>query len=158
LLLNKAFTLIELILSVTITAIIAISVVPRFLQTSQFQQQVFTQQAANSLAYAQQLAIGTGCHIAAIASVNTITFNLRQNCTSGSFNYAVFDPKNIGNSLVVTTPYNVTISSINFPIYFDNNGIAYNVNSGTIVNATLNINGFLSQSISVTGATGLISP
>ena len=43
-------------------------------------------------------------------------------------------------------------------LYFDNNGIAYNVNSGAIVNATLSINGILSQSISVTGATGLISP
>ena len=149
-----ATSLVELIFAITLVAIVGVSVMPRFLQTNQFQQQVFLQQVINSLAYAQNLAIGTGCHIAAITSINVITFNLRQNCTSGVFNQVVFDPKNVNNSLVVTAPSNITIGSTNFPIYFDINGLSHRVSNDVVVDALISING---QIISITGATGLIS-
>jgi len=151
---NKAYTLIELIVSIALVAIISISVIPRFLQTAQFQQQVFLQQLMHSLAYIQNLAIGTGCHISATNNVNTMTFNLRQNCISGAFSQSVFDPQNVNNALVITAPSNVTIVTVNFPIYFDNNGLAYSVSNGAIVNSSVSVN---SQSFSITGNTGLIS-
>ncbi len=149
-----AASLVELIFAITLIAIIGVSAMPRFLQTSQFKQQVFLQQVINSLAYAQNLAIGTGCHIAVIPNINIITFNLRQNCTSGAFNQAVFDPKNINNLFVVTAPANISIGATNFPIYFDVNGLSHRVSNNAIIDALISINGKI---IMITGNTGLIS-
>ncbi len=152
--LYKAFTIIDLIFTITIVGVIGINVVPRFLQASAFNQKVFVQQVINALAYAQNLAIGTGCHIAVNTTYTNITFNLRQNCTAGAFNLSVFDPENINNAFVVTAPYNISITTINFPIYFDTNGLVNSIVTGAATNAILNIN---SQTISIIGNTGLIS-
>ena len=141
-------------MSITLLAIISISVLPKFFVHTLFKQQIFLQQIINSLAYAQSLAIGSGCHIAITTNASNINFNLRQNCTTGSFNLSVFDPANINNIFALTVPNNIAVSAINFPIYFDNNGLSRSVNNGSIIDAIISVNG---NSINITGNTGLIT-
>lgn len=151
---NLAATLVEFMLSITLLAIISINVVPRFFQSMMFKQQVFLQQVMNSLAYIQSVAIGSGCHTGVSISPNIITFNLRQNCTAGAFNQSIFDPSNNSNVFSIMVPSNILISSINFPIYFDANGLSHLMSTGVVIDAIININGY---SINVIGNTGLIS-
>lgn len=141
-------------MSVTLIAIMSISVLPKLFRSTLFQQQIFLQQIANSLTYAQSLAIGSGCHIAVIATTSNINFNLRQNCTTGAFNLSVLDPTNINNIFALSVPNNITISAINFPIYFDNYGLSRSVSTNSIIDAIITVNG---NSINITGNTGLIA-
>lgn len=141
-------------MSVTLVAIISISVLPRFFINTLFRQQIFLQKIINSLAYAQSLAIGSGCHVAVAATTNNLNFNLRQNCTTGAFNLSVFDPTNTNNILELTVPNNITIAAINFPIYFDNYGLSRSINTNSIIDAIINVNGNI---ISIIGNTGLIT-
>lgn len=153
--LSAATSLVEVIFSVTLLAIIGINAVAKFFKSSSFQQAVFFQKVLLSLEYIQNLAIGTGCPISvAVVNYNTITFNFRQNCTSGLFNQAILDPKNNNNIFMVVAPADVMISAINLPIYFDPNGLAHNISNNAIVDAIVKLN---SQTITITGNTGLIS-
>lgn len=141
-------------MSVTLIAIMSISVLPKFFVNTLFKQQIFLQQIVNSLTYAQSLAIGSGCHVAVMATTNNINFNLRQNCTTGAFNLSVFDPTNTNNIFALTVPNNITITTINFPIYFDNYGLSRSVSTNAIIDAIISVNG---NSINITGNTGLVT-
>jgi prepilin-type N-terminal cleavage/methylation domain-containing protein len=149
----NAFSLIELIFAIALIAIIGVSAVSRFLRSDQFKQTLFVKQVISSLSYIQNLAISSGCHISVNASYSSISFNLRQNCTTGIFNQSVFDPKNMNNLFVLNAPSNIAIAFTNFPVYFDTDGLARRVSNSSIVDAMLNINGNV---IVITGNTGFI--
>lgn len=149
-----AFTLIELILTIILVSILSITIIPKFFSVVVFSQSLFTKQVLNVVSYAQTLAIGSGCHISVSVTATTVVLNLRSACTTGTFTNIVYDPANVSNSFIKTAPKDVTIASTNFPIYFNSNGQALSVASGSAVNASLNINGAI---INITGATGMIS-
>lgn len=152
-----ALSLIELILSILLTALIAYNVVPRFFNAVIFRQNLFVQNATSSLLYAQNLAMGSGCHISVTLTTTTMTLNLRSGCTTGTFTNTVQDPSNIANSFVKTVPTGVTLTNTNFPLYFDQNGQGRLVSTNNTTNATLNVTGSgLTTTINIKGNTGQI--
>lgn len=152
------FTLIELILTILLTALIAYNVIPKFFSTAIFRQNLFVQNATGALLYAQNLAIGSGCHISVTLTTTTITLNLRNSCTTGTFSSIVQDPSNIATSFVKTVPTGITLTSTNFPLYFDQNGQGRLVSSDNTTNATINVTGgSITTTINIKGNTGKIS-
>ncbi len=158
---NKSgFTLIELILAILLTALIAYNVVPRFFNTVVFAQNLFVQQVTGTLLYAQNLAMGSGCHISIATTTTTLKLQLRSGCTTGTFSTnSVQDPSNVGIWYTRTVPTGVTITSTNFPMYFDNNGQGRLVSSNNTVNSTITVvRSGLSTIVNVKGNTGYIGP
>ena len=154
---QAAFTLIELVISIILTALVAYNVLPRFFNNAVFSQNLFMQNAQSALYYAQNLAMGSGCHISVTPSSTQITLNLRSSCTSGTFTIAVQDPSNPSNSFVKTAPAGVTLSYTNFPLYFDQNGQGRLVSSNSTINATLTVTGGgISTTTNIKGAQGQI--
>lgn len=155
---TSGFTLIELVTSIVLTAIVAYNVIPKFFNAVIFSQNLFVQNTTSALLYAQNLAMGSGCHISVTATTNTITLNLRSSCTSGNFTNVVQDPNNIANSFIKTAPTGVTLTNTNFPLYFDGSGRGRLVSNNNTTNATINIIGSgLTTTINIKGNTGQIS-
>lgn len=155
---QPAFTLIELVLAILLTAIVAYNILPRFFNNIIFSQNLFVQNAQSALYYAQNLAMGSGCHISVTPSATQITLNLRSSCTSGTFTITVQDPSNTSNSFVKTAPTGVTMTYNNFPLYFDQNGQGRLVSNNATTNATLTVTGGgISTITNIKGAQGQIS-
>lgn len=151
------FTLIELILAILLTALIAYNVVPRFFNLVVFNQNLFLQDATGVLLYAQNLAIGSGCHISVTLTSTTITLNLRSGCTTGTFTNTVQDPQNIANPYVKTTPTKVTMTYSNFPMYFDQNGQGRLVSNYNTTNSSITVTGAgISTTVNINGNNGNI--
>ena len=154
---QSGFTLTELVLAIILVAIISVTVIPIFFSSQIFEQDVFEKQLAISLAYAQNIAVGSGCHISITNTTSDITLNLRSGCTSGSFTNMVQDPANVSVAFVKTVPSDVTITSSNFPIYFDQNGQGRRISNGRTTNASLTITGpDKTTTITIRGRTGRI--
>ena len=155
---NKlGFTLIELILSILLTALIAKNIVPRFFNTVVFKQNLFLQDITGILFYAQNLATGSGCHISVTLTSTTITLNLRSGCTTGTFTNTVQDPQNIANAYVTTTPTGISMTYSNFPMYFDQNGQGRLVSNYNTTNSSITVTGGgISTIVNINGNNGQI--
>lgn len=147
---SKAFTLVEMIIVIVIISVISIATLPRLFQTERFELAAFHNQALNAIRYAQKVSISMGCEVQVSHTSNSISLNMRDSCTTGSFTTAIDSPGNVGAAYVKTAPSGITITSSGFPIYFDRAGRARN-SGGTVANATMQIN---TKDISVIGESG----
>lgn len=149
---QKGFTIIELIIVVTVLGILSVYVVPKFADTDAFNLTFVVDDTVSSLRYAQKYSVAIGCDVQASITANTLTLLRRQSCTTGSFNQAVPEPGTQSSSFQKTNPSGVTFSSSSFPMYFDSLGRAYN-SSGSVANMTLQVN---SRTIQIIGETGFV--
>jgi MSHA pilin protein MshC len=146
-----AYTMIELVMVVSIVAILAVNAVPKFLNTISISSGVYYKDVLESIRYAQKVAVGMGCDVQVSYTSTTITLNTRSSCTSGSFTQNIKDPALSGSTFVRTAPSGTTLSSTTFPIYFDRLGQAKNSASGIVSNASITVGG---TTINVVGETG----
>ena len=154
---QTGFTLTELVLTILLISILAATALPRFFSNKVFEQDLFEKQLAVTLSYAQNLAVGSGCHIAVTNNATSITLNLRNGCTTGSFTNIVHDPNNVNLPLIKTAPNHITLTSNNFPIYFNEAGQARQTINDRIANSNLFITGAeKTTTITIKGSTGRI--
>ena len=121
---DKGFTLVELVVVITILGIISVFVIPRFFEKGIFDERGFLEQSRASIRYAQKLAIASGCDVRVIFTAGDPgSFNIQQwaSCNPTNHATATNDLPQADPSLVnVTGPTGVVISAIDF--YFDNIG------------------------------------
>ena len=147
----------EITTTILIIGIISIYAVPRLMNISSFKTSIFLKQLSNSIIYAQDMAIGSGCHVEINITSNSLTLKLRNNCKSGDFTRDIQDPFYKKNNYIQNTPNNTNLSTNNFPIYFDHNGQARLISTNNIVNANLTITGEnLQKTIYIYGENGSI--
>lgn len=147
----KAYSMIELILVILVIAILAVFVLPVYFTTEDYALNAYYKDALSTLRYAQRFAVGMGCDVQVSHTSNTISLNLRQNCTTGSFNISVIDPGTTNTPYTRQAPGGVTVSSINFPLYFDPVGRAHLSSTGVVSDAQMQIN---TKTINIDGETG----
>lgn len=99
------FTLIELIIVIVITGILASVAAPRFFERTAFDERGYYEDTLAALRYAQKLAVATGCEVQVTISPNNYTLNQHAtNCTTGAFTRDVFNPGNPGAPYSKTAP------------------------------------------------------
>lgn len=88
---TRGFTLVEMVLVIVLTGVLAVTLFARF-DTADFQRQGFYEQALAGARYAHKVAIASGCEVQ--YQLDGAGFGLRQraNCTTGAFDVAVRDP------------------------------------------------------------------
>jgi MSHA pilin protein MshC len=115
---SKGFTLVELITTLIIIALIAAVSGPRFFSINTFRESGFYDETVSAVRYAQKYAVASGCTV----RVQTIAtgFTLYRpasvaNCnTPGSYTTPLTDPSGNATTFIRTAPSGVTLSAADF--------------------------------------------
>jgi MSHA pilin protein MshC len=143
---HRGFTLIELIMVMVITGILAAVVGPRFFDRQVFDERMFFEESIGAVRYAQKLALASGCLTQ--VSLDSNGYHLRQAaaCSSGDYTLEVIGAD--GQSPYVgVLPAGVVLAAPSFPVVFDSLGRPV---GGA---ASASIGGF---TLNVTAETGLV--
>lgn len=152
-----SFTLIEIVMSILILSILSVYSIPRLMNFHTFKASIFFKQIYNSILYAQEKAIGSGCHVEINVTPYSLTLKLRSNCRTGEFSADIQDPFYRKSYYMQNTPNDTTLSNNNFPIYFDHNGQARLTSTDVISTASVTINGpDLQETIYINGDNGSV--
>lgn len=153
-----SFTLIEVIMTILILSIISVYTIPRLANIDNFKISIFLRQVYSSLMYAQEIAMGSGCHVSVNINSNNLELKLRNNCQNGDFSRNIQDPFYKKDYYIQNVPNNVYLTTNNFPIYFDHNGQIRLISTNNIAIASLTITANnLQEIIYINGENGLIS-
>ncbi|MHB8471489.1 MAG: GspH/FimT family pseudopilin [Gammaproteobacteria bacterium] len=102
---DSGFTLIELIIVIVITGILASVAAPRFFERTAFDERGYYEDTLAALRYAQKLAVASGCEVQVTITATSYTLNQHAtNCTTGPFTRDVFNPGNPGAPYSKTAP------------------------------------------------------
>lgn len=134
----RGFTMVELVMVIVITGILAAVVGPRFFDRKMFDERMFFEESIGAVRYAQKLALASGC----LTQVNLDNsgYLLRQaaGCTSGGFTLEVIGAD--GQSPYANAlPSGVSLNATSFPVVFDSLGRPSSAASATVGTFTLNV-------------------
>lgn len=124
---SKGFTLVELVATLIIIALLAVVAGPRFFTLSAFQQQGFFDETISAVRYAQKLAVATNCTVRVQITATGFTLfrpatNIGGACTAGTYTTPVSDPTGSAPTFTRTAPGSVTLTPADFT--FASNGSA----------------------------------
>lgn len=149
----QGFTIVELIITITIIGILAGIAIPRFVSRDAFDSVGFTDQVVSITRYAQKVAIAKRRTVCVTLAANTITLNYT--------NAALCDtplalPSDQANTL--NAPNAVTLDSPIASFYFDPLGRPFNATDNAALTAPLSItvNGTPPRTITVEHETGYV--
>jgi len=149
---RTGFTVIELVVLISIIGIIGAVAAPRFLALSEMESARAHRQALSDLRFAQQLSSSSGCPVQVDFSVGSYTLTKRTNCRSGAFTLAVIDPVSNMPPFVIVLPSGIAITSTVDPLVFDALGRTTNT-AGVVSNASITIG---TRALQAIGETGLV--
>jgi MSHA pilin protein MshC len=79
---THGYTIIELVVVITILGVIAAIAGPRFFDTSRFNQRGYVDEVATAIRYAQKIAVGSGCSVQ--LTINTSGYSAMQQAAAGN--------------------------------------------------------------------------
>lgn len=132
---EAGYSLVELIMTMVIVAVLAVAVAPRFFDDNVFQSRGFADQVQAALRYAQKVAIAQRRYVCATftASQLSLTFGPTSGCAGGNLNL----PGGAVN--YIDAPSGVTISPTPTNFYFDSLGKPSVGTSGVIGTITITV-------------------
>lgn len=101
--------MVELVVVIMITGILAAFVAPRFFERSVFETRGYFEQARSAIRYAQKVAIAQRRNVSVVIAGNVVSVCYDTACTA-----PVRDPANQTASLVAAAPSGVTIGAATF--------------------------------------------
>jgi MSHA pilin protein MshC len=145
---QKGFTLVELITTLVIIALIAAVGGPLFFDVDVFRQRGFFEETISAVRYAQKHAVATGCSVRVQTTATGFTLYRPAsvaNCTAGPFNTPIDDPSGNAATFTRTAPPGVTLSVHDFTFAADGSASA---------SPTINVGGATIQVVAATGYVG----
>ncbi|MFZ3182903.1 MAG: prepilin-type N-terminal cleavage/methylation domain-containing protein [Pseudomonas sp.] len=140
----RGFTLVELIMVIVITGILAAVVGPRFFDRQVFDERMFYEESLAAVRYGQKLAVASGCLVQVSLDANGYRVSQAASCTSGAY---IDVPGPDGQTpFAAALPSGVSVTPTTFPVVFASQGQPSVAASATIG----------SFSINVTPVTGLV--
>ncbi|MCR4346830.1 MAG: prepilin-type N-terminal cleavage/methylation domain-containing protein [Sulfuricaulis sp.] len=109
----KGFTLVEMIVTLIIVALIAAVSGPRFFNLSAFQESGFFDETVSAVRYAQKYAVATGCPVRVQITATGFTLYRPGNvgaCQTGPYNIPIADPSGNATTFIRTAPSGVTFN------------------------------------------------
>lgn len=119
---HKGFTLVELVATLVIIALIAAVSGPLFFDIGIFRQRGFFEETLSAVRYAQKHAVATGCPVRVQTTVNGFTLYRPASaaaCAAGPYNTPIADPSGNATVFTRTAPDGVTLSVHNFTFAAD---------------------------------------
>jgi MSHA pilin protein MshC len=149
---REGFSLIELVVVLSILAVIVAVTAPRFVGMGEINERFFFNDTLSAVRYAQKLAVATRCGVQVTIAANTYTLNLQDGCAGSNYTTAVPDPTTGASGYSNTAPSGVSLSSTLSPIRFDALGRALN-SGGSVTSATITVGAL---NIAVVGESGFV--
>ncbi len=147
---SKGFTLVEMIVTLIIVALIAAVTGPRFFSLSAFQESGFYDETVSAVRYAQKYAVASGCTVRVQTTASGYTLYRPAavaNCnTPGSYTTPLADPSGNANTFTRTAPSGVVLTAADFT--FSASGTA-----SVTPSIAISVN---SRSFTVFGETGFV--
>lgn len=155
----KGFSIIELVIVLSIVGILAVFVLPRFFQTESFSTRAFADHMQSEMRYARTLAQSSGCPLRVTVSAGGYQIERTQNgppgCGGGwvtlQRSYSSADGFS-GDGDKRTAPDNVSVSGSLGAFVFQPDGSAGGTNRSITVSGGAN-----SVTVTVDGTTGLVT-
>lgn len=144
---QKGFTLVELITTLVIIALIAAVSGPLFFDVDVFRQRGFFEETISAMRYAQKHAVATNCNVRVNVTATGFTLFRAANvgaCGTGTYNTDVVDPSSNAPTFTRAAPDGVTITTSASDVIFSGDGRA----SATV---TVGVGGRTFQVIAGTG-------
>ena len=143
---QRGFTLVELVMTMVIVGILAVVVAPRFFDTNVFQSRGFADQVQASLRYAQKVAIAQRRFVCAAFTNNSVTLDIGATAACGT---RLVSPTGEA-SYVINAPTGITFIAV--PANFSFNALG---TPSTASAQTINING-AANGITIEAGTGYV--
>lgn len=133
---TRGFSVIELVVTMVVLAILAATAMPRFVSVSAFETMGYADSLMSAARYAQKSAMNSGCDTRLVADGNGYALWLRAtSCTAGGFTRPL--PRPGAEQWQELAPSGLTLSSVD--IYFDAEGSPYDTSSGALLSSANDI-------------------
>lgn len=137
------FTLIEVVIVITIVGILAKVASSLFFSIATYNKQFYQDEIKNTMRYARKLAIASGRYIYVSVTSSSITLQFMTpggSCGVGTTFSNIMDPISNTSGYTRTAPGTTTLTySSDFPIYFNNMGQALGANNCAISSGVVTI-------------------
>lgn len=121
---NRAFTLVELVVTMVLIGILAAVALPRFFDATAFHSRGFYDEVIQAARYGQKLAVASGCDVELSIAGGSFALHQRAaSCTSGAFTRDVLHPSG-SDAFAAAAPSGVSLSATKVSIVFDSLGRA----------------------------------
>ncbi len=149
---QAGFTVTELVVVISLLAILGAVAAPRFFDTTAAEERFFADEVRAALSHAQKRAVATGCEVRITLAGSGYELLQRVSCTSGAFTRPVPHPAGTAPGYSGAPPSGVTLTSSASPVFFDALGRALD-GGGGVLDVTVTIGSF---TINAVGETGLV--
>lgn len=114
---SEGFTLVELVATLVIIALIAVVSGPLFFNVNVFKESGFYDETLSAVRYAQKHAVATGCTVRVQTTATGFTLYRPANtaaCTTGPFDVPIADPSGNAATFTRTSPSGIALSAADF--------------------------------------------
>lgn len=151
---NRGFTLVELVVTLIVTSILAVAVLPRFADRQVFETRGFSDVALAAVQYARKVAVASRRNVCAVVSGSTLTLTMATLAGSAQACTANVVGQTAGGYAVSPRHSDVTFSGA-FNVTFDGQGRPLDSSHNLLTaDATITIRGDIDYTLGVTAGTG----